>query len=97
MKKLKEVFKPIGKNDAAEVIENASNELFIVSVKKKNGEIRTMTCRHNPLGIEGATEKEPSKLGYLTVWDTDKRGWRTINLQEVRTVQTSKDLFKVTA
>jgi hypothetical protein len=71
------------------VIESlTSTQFFGVLFEKKGGDLRIMNCRRGvTAGVTGrATEAQKSMdktYGYMTVYDTNKKGFRKINLDKV--------------
>lgn len=64
------------------------NKIFTVSFIKKDGTERKMTCR---FGVKkhlqgGELKYNPEKLGYLTVYDLQSEGYRTINVNTLKSL-----------
>jgi hypothetical protein len=90
-----------GKSGTAARIVNAVRKkvggtiFHIVFIKRTNGEVRHMNCR---LGVsKGVTGKgmayDPIEKGLLTVYDTDKRGYRTVPVDGVVCAKIKKVLY----
>ncbi len=71
----------INTQEAYSLIKNQNNSIFGVQFQKKDGSIRDMVARLNVKShLKGGTLKyDPSKLGYITAFDMQKKQYRTIN------------------
>ena len=70
-------------------VANNEGETFGVTFVKKNGELRTMTCRFGVKKHLRGGERSWSREQYpqyLTVFDMNKKGYRTVNLDTLRRV-----------
>lgn len=79
-----------------EIIEQLRNNVCKVGFTKVNGEYREMTCtlkadivpayeRKTPV-ITEASEKEKATV---SVWDVDKKAWRSFRVESVKTINIS--------
>jgi len=87
------IMKKISRKDILQLIEENRNPntIFSVVFLKKNGEIRRMNCM---LGVKkhlkgGKLKFNPREMGYLVVFDTQKKAYRMINLNTISNI-TSK-------
>jgi hypothetical protein len=74
------------KQRATDIRNKVGSTIFhIVFIKRTNGQLRHMNCRLGvSKGINGkGMAYDPSLKNLLTVYDTDKRGHRTIPLDAV--------------
>lgn len=83
-------------NVKSEVIAQG-NKMFGVVFEKKNGQDRKMSAR---LGVKkhlaGGTNKvEASDRSYLTVFDMNAEGYRTVNLDTLKEVQIAGTRYEV--
>ena len=84
MKKIKRI-------DILQLIEENRNPntIFSVVFLKKNGEIRRMNCM---LGVKkhlkgGKLKYNAKERGYLIVLDTQKKAYRTVNLNTISNIK----------
>jgi len=75
-----------------QIKELAQNKIITVVFTKKDGTERTMNCTLNESNIP--TEHKPKNTGTsvgndntLAVFDTDKQGWRSFTIADVKHVQ----------
>lgn len=71
------------------------DKFFSVKFIKKDGTLRSMQCR---LGVtkhlKGGTQKhDPKELNHLTVFDTAKRAYRTINLNTIKELKFKGNVY----
>ena len=69
-----------------EKIKNTRGKIFGVDFIKKNGEIRRMACRLQVKSyLKGGNLKyNPKEKNYIIVFDMNKRGYRTLNLNTLK-------------
>lgn len=65
------------------------NKIFTVVFIKKDGTERKMRAM---LGVKvhlkgGELSYDPSEKNYLIVWDLDKKGYRTVNFNTIRSIK----------
>ena len=62
------------------------SKIFNVKFLKKNGELRSMTCRLEvKKHLKGGVKKyDTDSLNYLTVFDMQKKAYRTVNLNTLQ-------------
>lgn len=65
------------------------NKFFTVTFTKKDGTLRTMNCR---LGVKkhlkgGQKSYNDDNFNYVTVYDLVKGGYRTVNLDTIKSVK----------
>ena len=80
--------KQISRKNALNLIKENENLIFSVVFLKKNGELRRMTCM---LGVKkhlkgGSLTYNPIERNNLIVFDMQKKGYRTINLDTLRSL-----------
>ena len=65
-----------------------TKEEFIFLFRKKNGKKRLIRCRfgvrHNIKG--GTNHTQQNHFPYQTVWDLDKKAYRTINMDTAKSI-----------
>ena len=69
-------------------------KIFTVTFVKKSGEVRKLNCR---LGVTkhlkgGNKSFRDADFNYLTVFDLQKKAYRTVNLNTVQKIICKKDL-----
>ena len=72
---------------------HAENKIFSAIFIKENGEIRKMLCR---LGVKKDLKGKhlnPSYLRNLTVWDMQKKGYRTIPTSRLLAIKLKGQLY----
>lgn len=79
----------ITKEQAIKVIHSLQNDIFNVEFIKKNGELRSMNCR---LGVTshlkgGEKAYEPADHDLICVFDMQKKAYRSINLNTLKTIK----------
>ena len=91
----------ITKQKAAELIRSQGHQIFTVQFVKKNGDLRTMNCRlkvkkhwTTPDGSGG--RYKPSDYGLICVFDMQKKGYRTINLETLQTLRIAGTDYSIT-
>ena len=72
-------------------------KFFSATFIKKNGEKRTIHCR---LGVKKYTNGKGltyniHSYNYLTVWDLQKKAYRTLNVNTLLTVNANKNKYLV--
>ena len=67
------------------MIKDSNGEIVKVEITKADGTLRKMTCKTGVTEfLKGGTNKvEAPDRPYVTVYDTDKEGYRTINADTV--------------
>ena len=92
--------KKISRKDILRLIEENRNPntIFSVVFLKKNGELRTMNCM---LGVKkhlkgGKLAYNPKERNNLIVFDMQKKGYRTINLDTLMTINMKGEDYYVT-
>jgi len=78
-----------------EIINLVGNKFFTISFVKKDGTLRKMNAR---LGVTkhlkgGKKSYNPDDFNYLTVYDLQKKGYRTINLSTIKKVKANKEIM----
>ena len=68
------------------------NKIFSATFTKKDGTERKMLCK---LGVKkhlkgGIKKYDTESLNYLTVYSLDSRGYRTINLNTLKSIKCGK-------
>lgn len=78
------------------LINNANGKFFTVDYRKKDGTLRTMTCR---LGVasnlKGGTNTIDMKTHLEVIYEATKRQYRTINLSTIFRVRVGGTYYKV--
>lgn len=84
------------REEIVELIKNTDGKIFTVTfVKRTTGEIRVMNCR---LGVtkhlKGGTQSyDPSEYDLLTVFDMQKKAYRSISLDTIISVKISNTSY----
>jgi hypothetical protein len=73
------------------------NKIFSATFLKKNNEVREINCR---LGVtkylkDGKKKYDAEYYNYITVYDLQKKGYRTINLNKLIELRANKEVIKV--
>ncbi len=81
--------KTINKSQAKELILGTNGKFFSVVFKKKDGTDRKMVCR---LGVKkhlkgGTLKYNAQDRGLISVWCSEKKAYRMINLETLKAVQ----------
>lgn len=89
--------KKISKLDAALKIFNSKGKTFTVEFVKKDWTIRKMNCR---LGVHkhlkgGKLAYNPLDKGMINVFDMQKKEYRMINFNTLKTLTIDKNKYKV--
>ena len=76
---------------------NSTEGIYTVKFKKKDGTIRKMHARqHVKCELKGGRNTVMrDDNNYLTTFDVDKWGYRTINLATVKSIKVNGEKFKV--
>ena len=82
---------------ALKLIKSTQGQIFNVTFTKKDGSIRSMSCR---LGVAkhlkgGELAYDPKEYDLLAVFDVQKKGYRMINLETLERIAISGKEFKV--
>lgn len=91
--------KSISKDEALEIIFRTNGKIFtVVFIKRTNGETRVMNCR---LGVVrhlrgGKKRYKPADYNLLTVFDMQKQGYRSINLDSLLELRFQGNVLEVT-
>ena len=88
----------IKRRDVLNLLKENKNLIFSVVFLKKNGELRPMTCM---LGVKkhlkgGRLSYDPKERNNLIVFDMQKEGYRTINLDTLTLVNMKGVQYHVT-
>ena len=93
-------YKKISRKDVLQILEENRNPntIFSVVFLKKNREIRRMNCM---LGVKkhlkgGKLSYNPKERNNLVVFDTQKKGYRTINLDTLMNISMKGVEYNVT-
>lgn len=100
------VNKTINRQDLISLLEAAGDTFFGVTFVKKDGSLRDMTCRFSVTkGVKGDDASDQAKRAYetwkvnnphlLRLYDTQADGFRTVNLETVRSVRLKGDVYDV--
>jgi len=90
----------VTKTKLIDILSNAKNngKFFGVTFEKRTtGEIRDMSCRFgvkNNLKGKGKTY-DPAKLNLVCVWDMQKKGYRNIPLEGIRSIRLGGTNYEV--
>lgn len=70
------------------LIQKSKGKFFSVTFEKKDGTLRKMVCRTGvKKHLKGGTLKHnPAELGHAIVYDVQKKGYRTINMNTVKDI-----------
>ena len=72
------------------LLEQLRKETLVVTFNKLDGNERVMTCTKSfdviPEESRPTTDKEP-KVGTVTVWDINAKGWRSFKYDRVTNVE----------
>ena len=90
--------KKINRRDILNLLKENKDQFFSVVFLKKNGELRPMNCR---LGVKkhlkgGKLSYNPKERNNLIVFDMQKEGYRTINLDTLITINMKGVEYHVT-
>jgi len=78
------------------MIEGSEGKFFSVVFKKANGDLREMNCRTGvKKHLRGGDSTTAHKDNLVTVWDTEKKAYRCINLDTVTKVSLEGKVFEV--
>ena len=88
----------IKKREILNLLKDNKNLIFSVVFLKKNGELRPMTCK---LGVKkhlkgGILKYNPGERNNLIVFDMQKGGYRTINLDTLMHISMKGAEYNVT-
>lgn len=88
----------IKKREILNLLKDNKNLIFSVVFLKKNGELRPMTCK---LGVKkhlkgGILKYNPGERNNLIVFDMQKEGYRTINLDTLMHISMKGVEYNVT-
>ena len=96
---MKDEMKDISVHEASNLILGMNKEdiFYVEFIKRTTGEFRRMTCRK---GVRkylkgGVKAYKDSEHNLMTVFDMDKVGYRSINLNEVTRLTINKQKYKV--
>ena len=94
------IMKKVNRKDVLQLLEENRNPntIFSVVFLKKSGEIRRMNCM---LGVKkhlkgGKLSYNPKERNNLVVFDTQKKGYRTINLDTLMNISMKGVEYNVT-
>jgi len=83
-------------NTVRSMIESSGDKTFGVVFTKKNGELRNMNCR---LGVKsklrGGQSTTAHKPNLVTVYDMNKRDYRCINLDTVKSLNIAGKHYEI--
>lgn len=73
-------------NEPKKIRELVGNKIFSVTFEKKDGTLREMTCRLDVKKHLKGGEKtyDTEAANHLTVFDMQKKGYRTININTLK-------------
>jgi hypothetical protein len=89
--------KKINRTTAKQYIYESKGQIFSVTFRKKNGEIRDMNCRR---GVSKYVTGEglkfnPASRNLVNVFDMQKRAYRFININTLMQVRCNGNVYKV--
>lgn len=89
--------KKITQEYAKQLIESSNGSIFSVNFLKKDGSIRDMVCRlgvtkHLKGGVKGYDSND---FNLVTVFDMQKKGYRSISLDTLKTVTINGNSWEV--
>lgn len=89
--------KTITQAKAKKLIKESNGAFFSAKFTKKDGEKRKMVAR---IGVtkylnNGILSFNPENNGYMVVFDTNKRGYRMLNLKTLERLKIGGQSFKV--
>ena len=89
--------KKISRDTAQQYIYESNGQIFSVTFRKKNGEIRHMNCRRGVSKyVTGAGLKfNPESRGLVGVFDMQKHDYRFINLKTLQELRCNGDTYSV--
>lgn len=82
--------------DLRDLIKKTNGKIAMISFIKANGELRKMKCRIgvtkgiNPdarICSNGTSNTKAHMKEYLSVYDMEKSGWRTVNLETMKSIK----------
>lgn len=78
----------ISRTRAIALIEGVGGRFFNVTYLKNDGTVRTLNCKKG-------TGIAKDELGYYTVYSTQDKGYRKINLRELQSISISGVTYKI--
>lgn len=83
------------KMEVEEVKKLVGNKIFTAIFTKKDGSVRKMNCRLQvKKHLKGGTKKyDAASLNYLTVYDLQKKAYRTINVNTLKQLKFQGQTF----
>lgn len=87
----------IARTKVLELINSTKGRIFTAEFVKKDHTVRTMNCRKGVTRFLKGGENKVVKLGndYVTVFDMQNHGYRTLNLGSVLSVKFKKETYRV--
>lgn len=82
-------------DELRELVKATKGRIAMVEFTKKNGELRKMKCRIevkkdiNPdarICVNGTSNTKAHLKEYMSVYDMEKKAWRSINLDTVKSI-----------
>lgn len=85
------------RQQAIQLIRRQGSKVFTVVFRKKDGTLRKMNCR---LGVKkhlkgGTLAYDPAEHGLITVFDMEKNGYRSINVETLEEVHAEGQHVKI--
>ena len=90
--------KKINRDTAKKYIYATNGKFFSAVFRKKNGEMRNMTCRLKVKKyVKGVGRRfKPQNMGYVGVFDIHKDGHRLLNLATLKRLQINGVRYEIT-
>ena len=89
----------ITEQQAKDLVENYKGGRFftVTFVKRTNNEVRVMNCRKGvKKHLKGGVKKyDPAKHNLVCVYDIQSKGYRSINLDSIKTVDMDNKVYTV--
>jgi hypothetical protein len=87
----------MGRSSLKELLKSTNGRFFSVQFRKKDGSLRNMTAR---IGVKkylkgGENKVEAPDRPYVTVYDVQNKGYRTINVDTLETLKAFRKEYKI--
>ena len=78
-----------------ELLESSKGKFFTVTFTKKDGSTRVLNGRLGVTKHLKGGKKTVTQENYLTVFDTQKKAYRTVNVETVKSIKINGETYKV--
>jgi len=88
--------KSVSRAELKQMLKNSNGKFFSVAFRKKDDSIRLMNCR---TGVKkylkgGENKVEAPGRPYVTVFDVQAKGYRTVNVDTIQSVKINGKIYK---